>query len=61
MEIIVDNVIPAFFGDEVYNDVYTLIKHGGGVLKAEESLIKSGYHPSFAKAVVKKIMRERGW
>lgn len=56
-----DNVIPAFFSEEFYSGLFNKIKYGGGPKRAEAWLIAQGYHPSFVKAIMKKMIRERGW
>jgi hypothetical protein len=55
------NVIVAHFGEEVYMDIFNRIKFQGGPHQIESALIKDGHHQSWVKAVVKKIMKERGW
>ncbi len=55
------NVIPAYFGEAVYDEVYNQMKFAGGPAKTEQGLLADGYHPSFVKAVVKKLCKERGW
>lgn len=62
VEKINQNVIPAGFGPEIYEDVWQRIKFQGGPAKTEKVMIESfGLHPSFVRAVIRKIMRERGW
>lgn len=56
-----DNVIQAYFGSASYEIIYRMIKFEGGTLVTEKALLDSGQHPSFVKAVIKKICRERGW
>lgn len=56
------NVIPAGFGDDIYNDVFQRIKFQGGPAKTEKVMIEAfGLHPSYVRALIRKIMRERGW
>lgn len=54
------NVIPADFSPSYQDEIYLFIKHNG-VKNAQAALIGAGFHPSFVKAIVKKIMRTRGW
>jgi hypothetical protein len=54
------NVIVAHFGEEMYQTVFNMLKMAGRA-KTEQIMLESGNHPSYVKAVIKKIMRERGW
>lgn len=56
-----NNVIPAFFGEQIYRDVEMIIKQHGGPEKCKIILKDQGYHPSFVNAIVKKLISERGW
>ena len=56
-----ENVIPAFFGEQIYRDVECIIKQHGGPVRCVEILTSQGYHPSYVGAVVKKLISERGW
>jgi len=56
-----DNVIEANFYPEFRREVYMLIKSFGGPKKTEAGMIADGFHPSFAKAIVRSISRREGW
>lgn len=54
------NIIPANFDPEFKIKVFTLIKYNG--LKCTENfLLTEGFHPSFAKAIIRNITRTMGW
>lgn len=58
----VDNLIHCEFSEEFYSAVFNMIKFQGGHVKTEKRLVDEfKLHPSVAKAVVKKMLRERGW
>ena len=56
-----NNVIFVEFSPSFYNDLFLKIKFQGGIVKAEQWLLSQGYHPTFAKVAVKRIMKTRGW
>jgi hypothetical protein len=56
-----DNVIPAVFDPAFRLQVFNNIKYNGGPNYNVKMLIKAGYHPSFAKALVRNITRNMGW
>lgn len=58
-----DNVIHINFKPEVFDEVFRMIKFEGGPEKTRQRLLGEQFrwHPSFVKAVMKKIMHERGW
>lgn len=55
------NVVPAFFDVRAYDEIYRMIKFEGGPVRTEKRLLEMGYHPSFVAAVMRKMLRERGW
>lgn len=56
-----ENVIPAFFTNKAYDEVFRMIKLEGGVERTRQRLLRLGYKESFVKALLEKMMRERGW
>lgn len=56
-----NNLIQAYFDAASVDLIHRMIKFEGGTLVAEKALLDSGHHPSYVKAVIKKICRERGW
>lgn len=56
-----DNVVHAVFDPRFRYQVYMNIKTNGGPLYQTKKLIESGYHPSFARAIVRNITRKEGW
>lgn len=55
------NVIQADFSPQFRMQIFTNIKHNGGPQYWTKKLIELGYHPSFAKAIVRNITRNMGW
>ena len=60
-ELSFENVIFAVFVPKFYDEVFNFIKYNGGHVRAEAWLLSQGYHSSFVTAVIKKLLRERGW
>lgn len=56
-----DNVIFADFSPEFRAKVVHMIKRQGGPNYNVKVLIELGYHPSFARAIVRSITRKEGW
>lgn len=56
-----DNFIQAFFNHEFRMEVFKMIKYNGGPQYNTKVLIQAGYHPSFARAIVRSITRKEGW
>ena len=54
------NVVYADFSDKFLIDTYHTVKFCG-IDRTERMLIDQGHHPSFAKAIIRKIMRTLGW
>lgn len=54
------NLVPVCFHPSFVNEQFLNVKYLG-MQRAKENLLAKGYHPSFVKAVLKKIIRERGW
>lgn len=55
-----ENIIPVIFTKEFFDNLYTYIKYNGHV-KAESWLLSQGFHATFVKCAIKKILSERGW
>lgn len=55
-----DNVIPAIFDPDFFEQLYMDIK-AHGIKFVHEVLVDAGMHPSFAKAAVRRVIRTRGW
>ena len=55
------NLIPADFSPEFRADVVFRIKRLGGPHRTLEGMLEAGFHPSFARALVRSIMRREGW
>lgn len=56
-----NNVIYANFSPEFRSELVGMIKHKGGPQFNQQVLMNIGWHPSFAKAIVRSIMRREGW
>lgn len=54
------SLIQVNFTKTYEDEIFGFIKFNG-VKKTESALIHSGFHPSFVRAMLKKIMRTRGW
>lgn len=54
------NVIVVIFDPEFHEEIFKSIKYQG-VKRTEASLIDQGFHPSFVKVAIKRIMGTRGW
>lgn len=55
-----DNVIDAEFTPEYRATIVTLIKKNG-IKWMEDAFAASGVHQSFARAIIKSIVRKEGW
>lgn len=56
-----NNVIQAFFDPDFRRSIFLQIKHHGGPQYNELKMIEAGFHPSFAKAIIRNITRNEGW
>ena len=54
-----NNVIFVDFSSEFRHQVFTSIKYYG--IKRTESALLESCHPSFAKAIIRSIIRKEGW
>lgn len=54
-------VIQAYFDPEFRRRIFLQIKHHGGPQYNEKKMIEAGYHPSFARALIRSITRNEGW
>lgn len=54
------NVTPAVFDPLFLAEVTTSVKQWG-LVRTEKSLLENGFHPSFVKAILRKIMRSNSW
>ena len=56
----ISNVIPAYFDRAFFNHLYDSIRaHGKEYVL--NYMIRQGHHEAFARAAIKKVLRERGW
>lgn len=54
------NVIHVDFSPQVLNDLAMWVKQMG-VERVRQGMLAAGDHPSYVKAILKKILTERGW
>lgn len=55
------SLIPCEFGTDFRADVVFRIKRLGGPHRTLNGMLEAGFHPSFARALVRSIMRREGW
>lgn len=54
-------VIPANFTPAFRKQLHSFIKFDGGPQYRVKVMVKQGFHPAFAKAIVRNITRKEGW
>lgn len=54
------NIIPAAFDPTFRAQVAQQIRYYG-IERVEKMLLASEFHPSFAKAIIRSIIRKEGW